>query len=445
MSASRGEFSSRLGFIMAAAGSAIGLGNIWGFPGQTASNGGAAFVLVYLILAFLVAYPALMVEYVIGRNSKSNIVGAFGKISGGKHFKFVGYAGLLCATLILGFYSVIAGQMLAYGVSSVLNLIGLNAAANWAISGTTLPSMIFMVIFSLMTIAIVTGGVKNGIEKWSSRLMPTLLIFIVALIAFVFTQDGAMQGLKVYLVPDFSKVFEPSLIVSALGQAFFSLSLGVGTMLVYGSYMRKQDNLVTTAALVTLADVGIAFLAGLLIIPSMFVAEANGVVIYDQAGNLISNDNIVTQVLPVLFEKFGTFGGILSFLFFSLLIIASVTSSISMLELPVAHAVDDLNVDRKKASWVSGLAIMIISSALIFFKEELFGLVITIATQYLEPLVGLLLCIFVGWVMNRNTIIAELKQGNEGVEHSFFFMIWPLFVRFVVPVIILTIFALSFT
>ncbi len=193
MSVKRGEFSSRIGFVMAAAGSAIGLGNIWGFPGQAAQNGGAAFVVVYIVLSFIVAYPAFMAELIIGRFSQSNIVGAFNVIEGGKKFKFVGYMGVVAASLIYGFYAVIAGWMLSYVFNSIFTIVGLTGIAQWCIDSDSLSrNIIFMGIFGLLTMHIVNGGVKNGIEKWSSRLMPILIVILIAMIIYVSLQDGAM-------------------------------------------------------------------------------------------------------------------------------------------------------------------------------------------------------------------------------------------------------------
>jgi neurotransmitter:Na+ symporter, NSS family len=441
MSTERGEFSSRIGFVMAAAGSAIGLGNIWGFPGQAAQNGGAAFVVVYIILSFIVAYPVFMAELTIGRYSQSNIVGAFNIIEGGKKFKFVGYMGVLAASLIYGFYAVIAGWMLSYVFNAIFTIMGFNEIAQWCIdSSSLLRNISFMGVFGLLTMYIITGGVKNGIEKWSARLMPALIIILIAMIIYVSLQEGAMKGLAFYLSPDFSKIGDGKLILSALGQAFFSLSLGVGTMLVYGSYIRKNENLPVIGALVTLADVGIAFMAGFLIIPAMFVAQASGVEIYAADGSLIAGANIVFQVLPELFGSLGAVGPFFALIFFSLMTIAALTSSISMLEVPVAYAVDDLKLNRKKATFIFGFTIMAISVVLIMYMDVLFGLVVSIATQWLQPIIGLLLSIFIGWVMNRNQVLGELKQGYPEVENSFFYKIWPWFVRVVCPVLILLIF-----
>lgn len=441
MASNRGEFSSRLGFIMAAAGSAIGLGNIWGFPGQTASNGGAAFVLVYLVMTFIIAYPALMAELTIGRYSESNIVGAFSRIKGAKPFQFIGYAGLICACLILSFYSILAGWMASYVFEAIFKALGMTDLAAWAIDGSSLSrNIIFTALFFVITMYMIMGGVKDGIEKWSTRLMPVLIGMLILLIIYVLTLDGAIDGVTAYLVPDFSKVLDSNLIVSALGQAFFSLSLGVGTMLVYGSYISKKENLPLTGALVTLADVGIAFLAGLLIIPAMYVAQKNGVQIFDAAGNFIAGPNVVFQVLPALFQNLGSLGVFISFIFFTLMTIAAVTSSISMLEVPVSYAVDDRKMERSKATVIIGASVMLFSIIMVINYDAMFGFVADLATKYMEPIIGLLLCLFVGWIINRNDLLNEIKEGFPEAENSFFWKMWPIFMKVICPALILLIF-----
>lgn len=444
MASTRGEFSSSYGFIMAAAGSAIGLGNIWGFPAQTAQNGGAAFVLVYLILAFVIGYPLLMAEFIIGRHSRSNPVGAYQIIKGGKPFIPAGYFGILVSGFILSFYSIIAGWMVAYAIDPFLRLIGADALAAWTVDqGSTSRNIFFTSLFYLLTIGIITGGVKSGIEKWSSRLMPTLIVMIILLTGYVLTLDGASEGLSVYLLPDFSKITDPKLILSALGQSFFSLSLGVGTMLVYGSYISNKENLVKLGVFVTLADIGIAFLAGLLIIPAMYVAANSGTEIFDDNGVLISGTNLVFQVLPDLFNSMGAIGIPAALVFFILMSIAALTSSISMLEVPVSFAVDSLQKKRQTSTWVIGGFFWTFSILLVFYFNELFGFMVSLTTQYSQPLLGLIICIFIGWVMNRNTIIDELKQGNPEIENSLFIKVWPFFVRVVCPALIIIVFLQS--
>ncbi|MFT5815035.1 MAG: NSS family neurotransmitter:Na+ symporter [Psychroserpens sp.] len=437
MAASRGAFSSRFGFIMAAAGSAVGLGNIWGFPTQTASNGGAAFVLVYLVLAFCLAYPAFMAELLIGRYGQANAVTSLQKISRNifhKRFAFVvGFGGIICAALILSFYGILAGWMMSYAIEPVTSLLGFNEASSWLTSQSTERNLIFTALFMMLTIAIIRRGVEQGIEKWSKRLMPMLIGLLILLIIYVFNLDGAKEGFAAYLNPDISRVFEPDLLISALGQAFFSLSLGTSVMVIYGSYISKKENLVTLGAQVTLIDVSIAFLAGLLIIPSMYVAQAQGVAIFDADGGLISGPNLVFDVLPTLFNGMGYIGLFVGFGFFVLMSIAALTSSISMLEGPVSYVVERHNIERKKATTFIGLGIFIVSTVIVFNFDVLFGLVISISTVYGQPLIAILCCVFVGWIWFRNDILTELKQGNDMVEHSLFWKIWPWYTKFVCP------------
>ncbi|MFT6506503.1 sodium-dependent transporter [Colwellia polaris] len=437
MAASRGAFSSRIGFIMAAAGSAVGLGNIWGFPTQTASNGGAAFVLVYLVLAFCLAYPAFMAELLIGRYGQANAVTSLQKISRNifhKRFAFiVGFGGIICAAIILSFYGILAGWMMSFAIEPVTSLLGFNETSSWLTSQSIARNLIFTALFMLLTISIIRRGVEQGIEKWSKRLMPMLIGLLILLIFYVFTLEGSSEGFSAYLNPDISRVFEPDLLISALGQAFFSLSLGTSVMVIYGSYISKKENLVSLGAQVTLIDVSIAFLAGLLIIPSMYVAQAQGVAIFDANGGLISGPNLVFDVLPTLFEGMGAIGLFVGFGFFVLMSIAALTSSISMLEGPVSFVVERHKVERKKATTFIGLGIFILSTLIVLNFDTLFGLAISISTVYGQPLIAMLCCVFVGWIWFRNDILTELKQGNDMVEHSLFWKIWPWYTKFVCP------------
>lgn len=440
MSAVRGEFSSRFGFIMAAAGSAVGLGNIWGFPTQTASNGGAAFLVAYLVLAFFLAYPALMAELIIGRHGQANAVSSLTKITSHawqKRFAFiVGFGGILCAGFILSFYAIVAGWMLSATIEPITTLAGANQASTWLSEQSLSRNIIFTVIFIILTVAIISRGVENGIEKWSKRLMPALLGILFALIAYVMTQEGAIQGLKAYLVPDFSSIFDANLLVSALGQAFFSLSLGTSVMIIYGSYISKKENLVTLGAYVTLIDVFIAFVAGLLIIPAMYVAQAQGVEIFSSTGKLLSEDTLVFQVLPALFDGMGSVGLFIGFAFFALMSIAALTSSISMLEAPVSYTVERFAMSRLQATWLIGALISAVSITIVCNLGSLFGLVITLTTKVAQPLLGLMCCIFVGWIWYRGSLLKAIQQGNPEVHNTLFWKVWPLYTKFVCPIAI---------
>jgi NSS family neurotransmitter:Na+ symporter len=444
MSVSRGGFSSRFGFIMAAAGSAVGLGNIWGFPTQTASNGGAAFVLVYLVLAFCLAYPAFMAELVIGRYGQANAVTSMEKISRSlwqKRFAFfVGFSGIICAALILSFYGILAGWMMSYAIEPLTTTLGLTEVSNWLTSQSVSRNLIFTALFMMLTISIIQRGVEQGIEKWSKRLMPMLIGLLILLIIYVFTLEGSKEGFSAYLNPDISRIFEPDLLINALGSAFFSLSLGTSVMVIYGSYISKQENLVSLGAQVTLIDVSIAFLAGLLIIPSMYVAQAQGVVIFGDDGSLISGPNLVFEVLPTLFNGMGAIGLFVGFCFFVLMSIAALTSSISMLEGPVSFIVERHKVERKKATTFVGLGIFIISTLIVFNFDVLFGFVITLSTVYGQPLIAMLCCIFVGWIWQRSHVLAEIRQGNDNAEHGLFWKIWPWYTQFICPTAIAVVF-----
>ena len=448
MSSIRGEFSSRFGFIMAAAGSAVGLGNIWGFPTQTASNGGAAFVLVYLILAFCLAYPALMAELVIGRHGQANAVSSLQKLATSnvqKKFAFViGFGGIVCSALILSFYAIVAGWMFSATLDPLSSMAGFDSATKWLNTQSFPRDLIFTSVFIIITISIISKGVENGIEKWTKRLMPALLGILALLIVYVLTQEGAMKGLKAYLIPDFHSLLDPQLLVSALGQAFFSLSLGTSVMIIYGSYISKKENLVSLGAYVTLIDVLIAFVAGLLIIPAMYVAQAQGVAIFSESGALLSEDTLVFQVLPALFASMGEIGYLIGFAFFALMSIAALTSSISMLEAPVSYAVERFSLNRVQATWIIGTIISLISFTIIFNFSTLFGFVVSLTTQFSQPIIGMLCCIFVGWIWHRNSLLSEIKQGYESVGETVFWKVWPWYIKFVCPLAIALVFLHSF-
>ena len=312
--------------------------------------------------------------------------------------------------------------------------------ANWLTTDDSIRNAIFVVCFMLMTVFIISAGVRNGIEKWASRLMPSLIAILILLIIYVITLPGAMDGLHAYLVPDFSRITDPALLVDAMGQAFFSLSLGVGTMLIYGSYISKEENLPVTGGLVALLDIGIAVIAGLLILPAMYAALANGVEIFDVNGELIAGPGLIVSVLPALFNAMGGIGLFVAFAFFLLMTIASLTSSISMLEVPVAFGVEHHGLNRKWAALGIGVVVTIISLVIVFNFNPLFDMVVTFTTEISQPLLGFSFCIFVAWVWKRNDILQEIKQGCPEVESGLFWRIWPFYVKFICPVAILIVY-----
>ncbi|MEZ0186502.1 MAG: sodium-dependent transporter [Candidatus Reddybacter sp.] len=440
----RGQFSSRFGFITAATGSAVGLGNIWGFPTQTASHGGGAFVLVYLVLTFLLAYPALMAELIIGRHTRHNMVGALPQLTTKPVLKMIGRAtglyGVVIASLILSFYAIVAGWLMAQAAAALTDISGQEAAANWLTQSSLLRDVFFCGLFSLLTASVVARGVKDGIERWSTRLMPALVLLMLGLVVTVLTLPGAMEGLRLYLLPDFSLITDPILLTSAMGQAFFSLSLGVGTMLVYGSYVSKTDNLPLTGAYVALIDSGIAFLAGLLIIPAMFVAQHRGIAIYSSENTLIAGPDLILQTLPSLFNSLGFGGAFIGLVFFLLLTIAALTSSISMLEVPVTFVLERFKISRYRATWLVASIIFGFSLLILNNFSQLFAGVVSLTTTYSQPLLGVMLCLFAGWVLHRDKLLKEISAGFSGAENSQFWKIWPGYIRFVCPLLIILMF-----
>lgn len=452
MANARGQFTSSFGFLMAAAGSAIGLGNIWGFPTQAASNGGGAFVVIYLLLAFVLAYPALMAELIIGRHSHANIVTSLSNLSDKPALRraggFVGYYGMIIASLILSFYAIVAGWMLGKFAEPLAHIVGLDGAAQWLATESVVRDISLCFVFSALTVWIIARGVAQGIEAWSTRLMPALVILLIALIIYVLMQDGAMKGLRTYLIPDFSKV-TPPLLLNAMGQAFFSMSLGVGTMLVYGSYLGKvlsernrEDHLPRLGVMLTLLDTSFAFAAGLLIVPAMYVALENGITIYGASGELVAGPGLVLQVLPALFATMGAAGVWIAVAFFALMTIAALTSSISMLEVPVSVVSEQTGANRPMISLAIGGTIFLISTVIILNFAQMFDGVVSFTTQYSQPLLGLSLCLFAGWVLHRDKKIRTI--GKETVSHpGLFWRIWPFYVRIICPLLIILTFAQS--
>ena len=441
----REHFGSRFGFIMAAAGAAVGLGNIWGFPTQAASNGGGAFLMAYLLLVLLLGFPMLVMEVAIGRFGQANPVDSvrqLGRTPGQKWLAgAVGYVGMLVPSLVLTFYAIVAGWLLAFLAAAVTSMLGWDSATAWLQAFGLGRNIVGTLIFYLLTILVVQAGVRNGIERWSARLMPALFVLFLVLFFYILTQEGAMVGLKHYLVPDFSKVLEPKLLVSAMGQAFFSLTIGGCSMLMYGSYLSKQENIPRTALQITLLDTGVAFLAGLVIIPAMFVAMNNGVTIFAEDGSLLDSDTLVFTVLPALFETMGPSGLVMSLVFFVLMGIAALTSSISMLEVPVSYTTERFKASRPLMTWVLGSGLAVLSVVICLNFGALFGFVIRLSTQQIQPLVGLGFVLLGGWMWGRAKLFDELVQGTPDLANSLFWRIWPKYVRVVCPLLVVLVIA----
>ncbi len=453
--ATRGGFSSRLGFIAAAAGSAVGLGNIWGFPAEVGAGGGGAFVLMYLIFCFILCFPVMVTEIAIGRKTQKNPVGAFNAL-GFRKWNFVGKIGILSGFLILSFYNVIAGWAFGY--------IFEMATSNFAIADqfSDFKMQVFKVggyglVFMAVTAYTVSKGISGGIEKAAKFLMPALIIMMLVLIGYSFTLENSGAGLAFYLLPDFSKI-NGTVMYNALGQAFFSLSLGMGALITYGSYVSKKDNIISSAALITLADVGVAVLAGMLIFPLLgFITEGN-------IGNgqmATAGPDLIFVTLPKVFEQIGSFGAVVGAGFFVLLCFAALTSTVSLLEVPVAYVVDEKGIKRNRAVWlVAGLIYLIGIPSLIgngyseFFTNfityigadsptSFLGFIGSVANDSLLPLGGCLIVFFAAHVWKKHNLDAELSEGNPSYEGSFLQKYLNFTISYVAPLALGVIFILT--
>ncbi|MDH5475098.1 MAG: sodium-dependent transporter [Cyclobacteriaceae bacterium] len=430
--ANRGGFSSKLGFIMAAAGSAVGLGNIWKFPFEVGNGGGAAFVFIYLIFCFILCLPVMITEIAIGRKTQLNPVGAFSKL-GFKGWRNLGKLGLISGFLILSFYNVVAGWAFGYFIEILLGNfeIGQNFSA---FTSNVIKVGGYATIFMVSTAFIVSKGISGGIEKASKILMPTLILIILSLVAYSFTLEHSIEGLKFYLVPDFSKITLP-VIYGALGQAFFSLSLGMGALITYGSYVGKNDNIITSAVLITLTDVGIAFIAGLMMFPLVAYMTEGGVAEYVQGGG--GGAGLIFSTLPSVFEKMGpTLGVVIGSLFFLLLSFAALTSTVSLLEVPVSYVVDEHKVKRTRAVWGVAILIFIVGIPSLlgngystFFTEfvtyfgaekptDFMTFIGHVANDTFLPLGGFLISVFAAYVWKKASLSDEISQGYPNYKGS---------------------------
>lgn len=444
----RGSFTNRIGFIAAAAGSAIGLGNIWKFPYEAGSNGGAAFLVIYVICAFVLCFPIMVSEIAIGRRTQLNPYGAFVMLSGNKRWGIVGVIGVLCGFMILSFYNVVAGWAFGY----FLHMVGGDFDVAKDFVGYTTDfwdNLFFSLTFMLATALIVAGGVQKGIEKWSKIMMPALVLILLFLIAYAFTLDNAMKGVEFYLVPNFDLVTAKT-IYTALSQAFFSLSLGMGALITYGSYMNKSENIVSSAAIVTLSDTTVAFLAGLMIFPF----------VYFQGLQPSAGPGLVFVTLPGVFEHMGAFWGrFVGASFFLLLCFAALTSTISLLEVPVAYMVDEKKWPRKRAVWILAAIIFIIGLPSMFSTgavkwctefisyggstHDFLSVVSDIFSDTLLPLGGFMISTFAAYKWKTENLSEELAQGNPNYKGSIVEKFLNAMVLFVCPFIIGGVFVIT--
>lgn len=440
----RDSFSNRFAVIAAVAGSAIGLGNIWRFPYVAGENGGGAFLILYLFFVLVIGIPVMTSEFIIGRAGQKNPYGAFKKLAPGKPWYLIGLMGVAAAFMILAFYTTVSGWTLEYFYQSLTgNLAGksdseLTIMFDSFLKGSFRP-VIWFVIFMGFTAFIILSGVKKGIERYTKMLMPVLFILLIALCIRSVTLEGAGAGLSFLFYPDFSKI-SPKVILEALGQSFFSLSIGMGTLITYGSYISKSENLGFSALSVSIADTMIAIIAGIAIFPAVFAL----------GGSPASGTGLVFIVLPGIFQKM-PFGEIFQVLFFILLSVAALTSTISVLEVIVAYLVEELKMTRKRATVAATLMVSVLGIITVFsvgslsdfhiFGKNVFGLLEYLTSNVMLPLGGLFIVIFIGWSFSPKLTESELT--NEGKLKAGYIPVFMFIVRFVAPVAIAIVFLYS--
>lgn len=430
----RENWGSRFGFIMAAAGSAVGLGNIWRFPYLTGENGGGAFIIIYLGFVLAIGLSIMLAEFTLGRRTSLAAVGAYKKIDG--RFTFAGVIGVLSAFFIMGFYPVVGGWASAYIFKSFTGLMSgavpMGDVFNTFIASPIEP-LLWMLGFLVLNIVIVAKGISGGIEKAGKVLMPTLIVLLALISIRSMTLPGAGAGLTFLFKPVWSAVSGETLL-AALGQAFFSLSLGMGCMITYGSYINKEENLMSSAFTVTLLDTSIAVLAGLAIFPALFAFGMEPA----------SGPGLVFVVVPQIFAEMGGFGAVFSTIFFIALTVAALTSSVSLLEVVVAYLIDERNMKRKTAVSLTGLIMaftgilsslsMGLMSGVTVFGVGAFDFFDIITDKIFMAIGGMLLAIFVGWFVKKEDLKDELTNG--GTVKFALFEVWYNLIKYVIPIAI---------
>lgn len=440
-STDRGTWGSKAGFVLAAAGSAVGLGNIWGFPTQVGQGGGAVFVLVYLLCVLLICLPIMVAELVIGRHAQLDPVGSFAAIRPNTRWWLVGVLGVLAGAGILSFYSVIAGWSVAYIWFAGTGALTGDAEAIGTFFGTFTakgPLNVGLTLVVLATTAtVLVGGVQSGIERVTKAMMPVLIALLLVLAARAVTLPGAAEGLAYYLQPDISRLFDPIVLNAALGQAFFSLSLGMGAMLTYGSYLGKRESIVSAACWVVALDTSMALLAGFIIFPAGFSIDG-----FDPSAG---GPGLIFAVLPRLFSTLPG-GQLFGAAFFILLTMAALTSTISLLEVPVAHFIDVHTWSRRKAVLLVTTVVFVIAipsalgngavgtlTSLPGFGTDFLTLMNIVWNNFALPIGGLLTALFVGWVWRVDRASEEVELHGTPFPGR---ALWSFLVRWICPVAI---------
>lgn len=431
----REVFGSKFAAIATTVGSAVGLGNIWRFPYEAGTHGGGAFMLCYLCFIFLLGVPLLCAEYSIGRATRSNIFGAYRKLSPKKKWYWSGYLGIVASLMILSFYSVVAGWTVEYCIMSVGGIFKFSDSVYGHEQFQSLTwgwrPVMWTVIFLFCNTFILLGGVKKGIERASNIMMPLLFLLLIVFCINSLTMPGCSEGLRFLFAPDFSKITS-QVMLSAIGQAFFSLSLGLGCMLTYASYFSKETRLGRTAAITAALDSLVAILAGVIIFPAVF---SYGV-------EPTAGPTLVFEVLPNIFGRMSG-GAIWATMFFLLLFVASLTSTVSMSEISIAFFCEEKKMSRRKATLVSATISLVggVLCALSFgplSNLNLFNFFDYVSSNIFLPLGGMICSVFVGWFMNKKLLQSELT--NNGRYRFGLFKILIFFLRWVCPLAIFLIF-----
>ncbi len=441
----RKNFGSKLGVVLASAGSAVGLGNVWRFPTEVGNNGGAAFILIYLLCVVFVGMPVMVSEFLIGRHTHANTISAYRQLAPGTWWRIEGVAGVFIAFLILSYYVVISGWTLYYLVLSLTGYFGQGGdyvACFSSFVSHPIQPIVYAVIFMVMTHLVIARGVQSGIERFSKVMMPMLLLIIGILMVCSFGMPGASEGLEFLLKPDFSKV-TTSVLLSAMGQAFFSLSLAMGCLCTYASYFGPDTKLVKTAFSVGTIDTFVAILSGFIIFPAVFSVSNVEV---DAGPGLVFIT--LPNVFHLAFSHLPVLGYIFSGLFYVLLLLAALTSAMSLHESVTAYVHETMHLSRPKAATVVSVCCMIlgIGCSLSFgpwkdytlFGMTMFDLFDFVASKIIMPLGGIIICLFVGWKLDRQLVHDELTNG--GTVPFRFFRFYLFLVRYAVPLAIALIF-----
>jgi NSS family neurotransmitter:Na+ symporter len=444
MKQERGHFATNIGIILATAGSAVGLGNIWRFPYLVGEDGGAAFILVYLVCVILLGIPGMVAEFIVGRHGAANAVRAYGIVGGKKGWRGIGLLGVITSTIILGFYAVVAGWCLQYFFASLANQIhgGSSGAALYfkQFSSSAIAPAALAVVFILITHLVVTKGVRHGIERVSKLLMPLLFILLIVIVIASCSLNGSMEGIRFLFHPDVSKI-TTDVVLDALGQAFFSLSLGTACLCTYASYFGRQTNLMKSASQIALIDTLIAILAGLMIFPAAFSVGVKP----DAGPSLIFIT--LPNVFEVAFANVPVVGYIISVLFYGLLVLAALTSTISMHEIGTAFFYEELHITRQRGAWLM-TAICCVIAILCSLSQGAVDISVlgmnfldfcdTLTSNYLLPIGSLATCIMVGWMVPRKLVKDEFTNWGTIPARSYHY--WLFLVRFVCPIAIAAIF-----